>query len=391
MSLTFKTEISPTEEQKIQINKTLGVVRYLQNLYIETNQRFYKFNGKFLSANTFDKWYRKYHVHQTGKYWIEDVYSKARKQGLKDTEEGYIRFFKKLSSSPPKFKKKNKNNTSMYFVRNGVSQPIECERHRIKIPTLGWVRLKEKGYIPTKKDVLLSGRITKQAGRYYVSVILRENASTENKNVYTKPIGIDLGISNTAILSTGKVYKNINYSNRIKRLEKQLRKQQRKLSRKYESLKTRKTNEKEEAVTYKNINKQILKVQKLHQRLTNIRDDYQNKVINEIVRTKPSSITLEKLSIRNMLKNKYLSKSISNQKLYTLKDKLIKKAKSLDIEIRETDRFYPSSKLCSGCGSKKEFLGLHERIYLCNSCGLQIDRDLNASYNLRDAKEYVVI
>lgn len=391
MTLTYKTEINPTEEQIIQINKTLGVNRYLQNLYIEMNQRYYKYSKKFLTANTFDKWYRKYHTHQTGNYWIEDVYSKARKQAIKDTENGYKRFFKKLSSNPPRYKKKGQNNVSMYFVRNGETQPIQSGRHRIKIPTLGWVRLKEKGYIPTEHDVLLSGRVTKQAGRYYVSVTLREKSTVKTHINYTEPIGVDLGIGKTAVVSNGKEYENINYTDKIKRTEKQLRKQQRKLSRKYESLKHKKINEKEETVTYKNINKQLLKVQKLHKRITDLRDDYQNKVVSEIVRTKPSSITLEKLNIQGMLSNKYLSKSIRDQRLYTFKEKLITKAKEHGIEVREVSMFYPSTKMCSSCGNKKETLGLHERTYECVNCGIAIDRDLNASYNLRDATDYVIL
>lgn len=391
MVVTYKTEINPTKEQIIQINKTLGVCRYIQNIYIEMNQRYYNYSKKFLTANTFDKWYRKYHIHQTGKYWIEDVYSKARKQAIKDIETGYKMYFKKVTTKPPQYKKKGKNNTSMYFVRNGDPSPIECERHRIKIPTLGWVRLKEKGYIPTERDVLLSGRITKQAGRYYVSVILRENKEGKIDHEYSEPIGVDLGISRTAVVSNGDVYGNINYTDKIKRIEKQLRKQQRKLSRKYESLKQQKINKKGGTATNKNINKQLLKVQKLHKRLTDLRNDYQNKVVSEIVRTKPSSVTLEDLNIKGMLKNKHLSKSIGDQRLYTFKEKLISKSKEHGIEVREVNRFYPSSKLCSGCGNKKEDLTLGDRVYECEYCGLSIDRDLNASYNLRDATGYVIL
>ncbi|HBI7059317.1 TPA: transposase, partial [Clostridium perfringens] len=175
----------------------------------------------------------------------------------------------------------------------------------------------------------------------------------------------------------------------IKKAEKKLKREQRKLSRKYESLKIRNKKEKGGNVTRQNIQKQIVKVQKLHQRLTNIRTDYINKIVSSIIKQKPSYITIEDLNVKGMMKNKHLSKAIASQKFFEFKTKLMSKCKQNDVELRIVDRFYPSSKTCSQCGEIKKDLKLSDRVYKC-SCGLVIDRDLNASINLRNAKEYKI-
>ena len=269
----------------------------------------------------------------------------------------------------------------MYFVKNNPKDCL-CERHRINIPTLGWVRLKEKGYIPTTKDgyVIKSGTVSIKAGRYYVSALV-EIPDTKITNNANEGIGIDLGLKDLAIVSNGKIYKNINKSVRIKKLEKQLRREQRCLSRKYENL------EKGESTQRANIQKQKLKVQKLHHRIDNIRTDYINKTIAEIVKTKPSYITIEDLNVTGMMKNRHLSKAVASQKFYEFRTKLKIKCDDNGIELRVVDRFYPSSKLCHCCGSIKKDLKLSDRIYKCE-CGYVEDRDFNASLNLRDAVTY---
>ena len=197
-----------------------------------------------------------------------------------------------------------------------------------------------------------------------------------------------MGVKDFAICSNKQTFININKTQKIKKLEKQLKREQRRLSRKYESFKLRNKNKKGEA-TRQNIQKQIIKVQKLHQRLTNKRTDYINKVINEIVKTKPSYITIEDLNISEMMKNKHLSKAISQQKFYEFRNKLKNKCDLFGIELRIVDRYYPSSKLCHNCGRIKSDLKLSDRIYKC-SCGYEEDRDYNASLNLRDAKKYKI-
>ena len=310
------------------------------------------------------------------------MYSKAVKKSIEDGCTAFTRFFKHQSGFP-NFKKKGKSDVKMYFVKNNPKD-CACERHRIKIPTLGWVRLKEKGYIPMTKDgwKIKSGTVSIKADRYYVSVLVEipDPQAVTNRN---DGIGMDLGVKDFAILSNGKTYKNINRSARLKKLEKQLRREQRCLSRKYDNLK------KGEVTQRANIQKQKLKVQKLHHKIDNIRTDYINKIIAEIVKTKPSYITIEDLNVSGMMKNRHLSKAVASQKFYGFRSRLKAKCDANGIELRVVDRFYPSSKLCHCCGRIKKDLKISDRIYRC-ACGYVEDRDFNASLNLRDAVTYEV-
>ena len=305
------------------------------------------------------------------------MYSKAVKKSIEDGCTAFTRFFKHQSAFP-NFKKKGRSDVKMYFVKNNPKD-CACERHRIKIPTLGWVRLKEKGYIPTTKDgwKIRSGTVSVKADRYYVSVLVEiPDISVVDHN--NDGIGIDLGIKDLAVVSNGSTYKNINKSVKLKKLEKQLCREQRCLLRKYENLK------KGEVTQRANIQKQKLKVQKLYHRINNIRTDYINKVIAEIVKTKPSYITIEDLNVSGMMKNRHLSKAVASQKFYEFRSRLKAKCDDNGIELRVVDRFYPSSKICHCCGRIKKDMKLSGRVYRC-PCGYLEDRDYNASLNLRDA------
>ena len=383
MRKSFKTEINPTLEQRVKINKTIGTCRYIYNFYIAHNKELHDNGQKFMSGKSFSVWLNNEYLPNHPDYaWIKGVSSKSVKKSMEDGCVAFTRFFKGESKFP-KFKKKGKSDVKMYFVHNNPKD-CRCERHRINIPTLGWVRLKEKGYIPTTKDgyVIKSGTISVKAGRYYVSVLVEVPDEKISGNS-TIGIGIDLGLKDFAVVSNGKNYKNINKSAKLKKLEKQLRREQRRLSRKYENLK------KGESAQKKNIHKQKLRVQKLHHRIDNIRTDYINKTIAEIVKTKPSYITIEDLNVSGMMKNRHLSKAVASQKFYEFRRKLKMKCGNHGIELRVVDRFYPSSKLCHCCGQIKKDLKLSDRVYKCN-CGYVEDRDFNASLNLRDAKIYNV-
>src|SRR5574344_1102464 len=375
---SFKTEINPTEEQKVKINKTIGTCRYVYNFYLAHNKELHNNGEKFMSGKSFSVWLNNEYIYNNpDKAWIKEVYSKAVKKSIEDGCTAFTRFFKHQSAFP-NFKKKGRSDVKMYFVKNNPKDCI-CERHRIKIPTLGWVRLKEKGYIPTTKDgwKIISGTVSIKADRYYVSVLVEipDPQAVNNRN---DGIGIDLGVKDFAILSNGKTYKNINRSARLKKLEKQLRREQRCLSRKYDNLK------KGEVTQRANIQKQKLKVQKLHHKIDNIRTDYINKIIAEIVKTKPSYITIEDLNVSGMMKNRHLSKAVASQKFYGFRSRLKAQCDANGIELRVVDRFYPSSKLCHCCGRIKKDLKISDRIYRC-ACGYVEDRDFNASLNLRDA------
>ena len=380
---SFKTEINPTEEQKARIRKTIGTCRYVYNFYLGHNKALHDNGEKFMTGKSFSLWLNNEYIPDNpDKTWIREVYSKAVKKSIEDGCAAFTRFFKHQSDFP-KFKKKGKSDVKMYFVRNNPKD-CQCERHRLKIPTLGWVRIKEKGYIPTTKDgyMIRSGTVSVKAGRFYVSVLVEIPDVNINNNL-NEGIGIDLGLKDFAVISSGKTYRNINKSAGLKKLEKQLIREQRSLSRKYENLK------KGEFTQRANIQKQKLKVQKLHHKMDNIRTDYINKTIAEIVKIKPSYITIEDLNVKGMMKNRCLSKAVASQKFYEFRKRLKAKCDEKGIELRVADRFYPSSKTCHHCGSIRKNLKLSDRIYRCE-CGYVADRDLNAALNLKDAKTYKI-
>ena len=381
MLRSFKTEINPTPTQKVKINRTIGTCRYVYNFYLDHNKALHDKGEKFMTGKGFSVWLNNEYIpNNPDKAWIKEAYSKAVKKSIENGYAAFMRFFKHQSGFP-KFKKKGKSDVKMYFVKNNPKD-CSCERHRISIPTLGWMRLKEKGYIPTTKDgwQVRSGAISVKAGRYYVSVLV-EMPDTKAANASGAGIGIDLGLKDFAIVSNGRTYRNINKSARIRKLEKQLRREQRCLSRKYEESK------KGESTQRANIQKQRLKVQRLHQRIANILTDYINKAIAEMVKTKPSYIAIEDLNISGLMKNRHLSKAVASQKFYEFRAKLKAKCNDNGIELRIVDRWYPSSKKCHCCGCIKKDLKLSDRVYRC-ACGYVEDRDINASLNLRDAETY---
>lgn len=268
--------------------QSIGVCRWLYNQYIAKNKEQYqlyldgKTDKKFLSANDFDK-YINNEVKILEEFdWIHTCGSKARKKSIVHAEMAFKRFFKGRSKFP-RFKKKKNQDVKLYFPKNNKGD-WTVERHRIKIPTFGWVELKEFGYIPSNMKVI-SGTISHKANRYYVSVLM-EVAHTTPSKPKSEGMGIDLGLKDFAIMSDGVVVKNINKTARMKKLEKKMKREQRRLSRKYESLKSR-TKKQEGRATRQNIQKQVHQVQKLHHQLTNIRTDYINKTISSICKAKP--------------------------------------------------------------------------------------------------------
>ncbi len=396
----FKTEIKPTKEQAAKIRQSIGVCRYLYNAYIAKNRKLYRMYSRglldgnqphFISGYDFDKYINNVLKKQEGFVWIDLCGAKARKKAIMNAEGAFKRFFKGKASFP-RFKKKVNQDVKLYFPKNNKGD-WKIYRNKLMIPTLKNVSLKEYGYLPVGANVT-NGTVSYKAGRFYVSVIVDIDAkSRHNKDLkaayHTKTdgIGIDLGIKDLAIISNGEVFKNINKSSKVKRLEKRLRREQRRLSRKYEF---RKKKGGTTATASANIDKQKIKVQKIHQRIDNVRKDYENKVIHEIVKQKPRFISVEDLNVKGMIQNKHLARSVAVQRFSLILTKLKRKAEIIGIELRIVNRFYPSSKSCHACGYIHKGLKLKDRVYICPKCGYTEDRDFNAALNLRDAKEYQV-
>lgn len=387
----YKTEIHPTQAQIELIHKTFGCTRYIYNQYVYENLENLTSGKDFISAFSYSK--RVNHDPNTPS-WLKEVSSKAIKQALIYADRAFRNYFSKRKGKP-KFKKKGKAE-SFYLIGT-----IKVERHRIFVPNLKWLRLKEFGYIPKN---ISSVTISMKNGRYYISCLCKEEKD-KRIALSNESMGIDFGLKDQFITGD-KTIPSINRSLRVKKLEQRLRREQRKLSRKYEANMVERVYYKSGAKKgqlksfqwakplseCRNIQKQKLKVARLHERLTRIRTDYNRKALRSLVlERKPSSITIENLAVRNLMKNRHLSKAIMKAQWFQSRLYLENLCQKLGIELRLADKFYPSSKLCSACGFKYQELKLKERFWTCSNCGSEHDRDRNAAINLGRCQTYTVL
>ena len=380
MLRAYKTEIKPQKEQKEKINRTIGTCRFVYNFFISHNKEQYALGSKFINGFDFSKYLNNEFIPDNPDFkWIKEVSSKAVKQSIMNAEKSFKNFFK-LNKGFPKFKKKHNSNVKVYFPKNNETDLV-VERHRIKVPTLDWIDLKEKGYIPTNK-LVKSCRIERKANRYFISVLIETGIEINFLNNSSRGIGIDLGLKTFVTVSNGETFPNINKTKKVKNIERSIKRNQRKLSRK---LKIKKKGE-----STKNVDKQRLRLQIAHQKLTNKRHDYLNKVVRSLAITKPAFITIEDLNVSGMMKNRHLSKAIASMNFNRFRNLLCNKSKVDSFELRVADRFFPSSKKCCQCGNIKKFLLMSERVYKCEICENEIDRDLNAAINLEKLEVYRV-
>jgi putative transposase len=262
---------------------------------------------------------------------------------------------------------------------------------QIRLECIGWVRLAEKDRIPADDYRITSLRVTRQGNNWFASINVIQKDCRNQFVPENQGIGIDLGIKDFAVSSDGKVYKNINKSTKIKKLEKRLKRLQRRVSRKYDMNKTKIEGGEDRYKFTKtnNIRKLEYEIQAVRDRLNNIRTDYLHKISDEIIKRKPIFITIEDINIKGIMKNRHLARCIAQQNFYEFRRILTYKCRWNNIELRIADRFFPSSKLCSCCGSVKKDLKLSDRIYKCE-CGNVIDRDYQASVNLFNSPIYEV-
>ena len=387
----YKTEIYPTKEQIKLIHQTCGNVRYIYNQYIATNFKRLEKNEPVISGYDYSKMINH---DPTIPNWLKTVSSKALKQAIMNAD-GALRAYLKGNKGKPKFKKKSKHN-SFYLI--GAS--FKVERHRIFLPTLKWVRLKEFGYIP--KDIS-SVTVSVKNGRYYISC-LSKTETDERVATSGEGIGIDFGLKDQFI-TKDQTIPSINKSNKIRKLEKKLRREQRSLSRRYENNMTNKFYYKSGAKKgqlksfewkrplheCKNLQKQQRIVSKLYERISRIRTDYNRKGLQSILKRKPSFIVIEDLNVKGLMKNKHLSKAVSQAQWYMSRLFLQQQCEKLGIELRLAPRFYPSSKLCSNCGYKNVDLKLKDRSWECPDCHVVHNRDKNAAINLEKCVDYTVL
>lgn len=386
----YKTEIQPNKRQIELIHQTFGNTRYVYNQFITLNlERIEKRQGVISGYD-----YSKMLNNDPDKpEWLKKSPSKAIKQAIMNGDKA-IWDFLKGDKGEPNFKKKTKDN-SFYLIGT-----IKVERHRIFLPKLKWVRLKEFGYIP---NTIKSVTVSMKNGRYYISCLSHK---TKDERVPTSEqgIGIDFGLKDQFI-TKNEIIPSVNHSNKVKKLEKKLQQKQRALSRKYEGnmvdkvyYKTGKKKGQLKSFKWKrplweckNIAKQRLVVNKLYERLTRIRTDYNQKALQSILKQKPRFVVIEDLNVKGLMKNKHLSKSISKAQWYMSRLFLTHQCEKLGIELRLVSRFYPSSKLCSNCGYKNKDLKLKDRSWTCPECKVVHNRDVNASINLEQCQTYTVL
>lgn len=386
MIKSIKVRLNPNNKQLTKLFQYAGCDRFAYNWAISREQDNYKQGNKFLSDSELRKEFTQLKK-QSEYQWLNEVSNNVTKQAIKDACNTYKRFFKGQCKYP-KFKSKKHSTPSFYqdnikiqFTDTHVKVESFSMSKKQNKQKLNWIKLCEKGRIPTDCKYM-NPRFTYDGLYWYVSVGIEVNDNTTLPS--NEGIGIDLGIKDLAICSDGNTYKNINKTQTVKKLEKKKRRLQRSISRKYE--------ENKKGASYcktSNIIKSEKELLKLNHRLTNIRQNYLHQTSAKIVKREPSFICIEDLNVSGMMKNKHLSKAVQQQGFYEFRRQIEYKSAWNNIPVIIADRFFPSSKLCSCCGSIKKDLKLSDRIYKCE-CGNVIDRDFQAALNLKRYGENVL-
>ena len=369
MIFAKKVRLHPTPEQEQKMWQSVGTARFVYNWTLNRQEENYKNGGKFISDNVLRK-----EITQLKKCelsWLNQVSNNVAKQAVKDCCKAYKNFFDGRSKKP-RFKSRKKSKASFY--NDNVA--LKVKENYVLIEKIGWVKTSEQIQTGVKYT---NPRISHDGKYWYLSVGTKQELNSIKLTDYS--LGIDVGVKDLAVCSNGQVFKNINKSRTVKKLEKRLKRLQRQVSRKYEMNK-----QGNKFIKTKNIIKLEHQIKLIYRRLTNIRNNHLHQATSKIVKTKPSRIVIEDLNVSAMMKNKHLSKAIQQQKLYEFRRQLEYKTKKYGIELVLADRWYPSSKTCYRCGTIKSDLKLKDRVFKC-ACGYQEDRDLNAALNL-SAYEY---
>ncbi len=383
-----KIRLKPNNKQKTKLFESAGVARFAYNWTLNRQIENYKNGGNFIPDGELRKEFTK--LKQAEEYsWLNNYSNNITKQAIKDACNAYIKFFKG-ESKYPKFKSKKKSKPSFYIDTNKIQfngthvklEKITTSRKKNK-QKLNWIRLYERERVPYGEGInYINPRCSFDGINWWISVGIEYPDNIEMPT--GEGIGIDLGVEKLAVISNGEIYKNINKTKEVKRLEKKKKRLQRKISKKYEMNKIKTKGGENRYKKTNNIIKLENQLRKLNQRLTNIRHNYSHQTTTEIIKRKPSFIVVEDLNVTGMMKNKHLSKAIQEQQFYEFYRQVQYKSEWNNIKFITADRFFPSSKTCSQCGSYKKDLKLSDREYICKNCGSILDRDYNASLNLKN-------
>ena len=379
MTKTIRVMLIPNNRQKTKMFQYANTARFAYNWALGREKENYKNDGKFISNGNLRKEFTQ--LKKTEEYsWLKNISNNVAKQAIKDACDAYMKFFKGYSRFP-KFKSRKfsvpsfyQDNVKIQFTDTHVKVEGFAVSKRKNKQKLNWIRLAERGRIPTTCKYN-NPRIKYDGLNWYITVVVEyENPVSSMAN---EGIGIDLGIKELVVCSDGNKYRNINKTQKVKKLEKQKRRLQRSISQSYEKNKKGK-----EYCKTNNVIKKEKLLLKLNHRLTNIRQNHLHQTTSEIIKRKPSFICIEDLNVSGMMKNKHLSKAVQQQGFYEFRRQIEYKSAWNNIPVIIADRFFPSSKLCSCCGHIKKDLKLSDRVYKCK-CGNIIDRDYQAALNLK--------
>lgn len=375
MIKSYKIRIFPTKDQEQLIYKHIGCCRFIWNYMLDLQNTRYKNKEKYLSA--FDMIKLLSPLKKQKEYeWLNEVSNISLCNICRDLDKAFQNLFKKIKKHP-KFKSKKTSRLAYPLRYDGT---YFKSSNTLQIEKLGKVKCKTDVNFPLGKDIKITNpRLINQNGKWLVCFGME--SENQASTLTDKPMGIDLGVKELMVVAYGDeeiIFHNINKSKKMRLLEKRKKHTERSISRKY------RTNNSYEKTN--NIIKEENKLRKLYAKQTNIRNNYIHQCTHTLVSLLPSRVVMENLNVNGMMKNKHLSKTIMEAKFYEIIRQMQYKCEWLGIPFLQVDRFYPSSKTCSRCGTVKHNLKLKDRIFTCESCGLTIDRDYNASLNLQRYK-----
>lgn len=361
---TYRTELDPNKEQRQKLYQFAGAVRFVYNWALDQKIKAYESDKKTLKQRDLQP------ILQTTLRaehpWLADVSSYSLLAALQNSDRAFENFFRRIkqkSEAPgfPRFKSKHKRIGGFKMATQ-----VNVKGRTIRLPNIGFVRLKEKDYLPQGVIKIRSGSVTEKAGRWFVTVTVEEERTVEPAT--QPPLGVDLGIKSLAVCSDGTEFHNskllVNNLKRLKRLQRKLNpdRQQKGSNRRFKTKR---------------------RIAKLHFKIAEQRRYALHQISHHVTaKTKPMAVGIEDLNVKGMVKNRHLAQAISDAAFGELRRQIEYKAQWYGVKVAIADRFYPSSKTCSNCGFIKQLLKLSERTFHCENCGFSIDRDLNAARNL---------
>jgi len=356
----YKTELDPNNEQRTFLMRCAGTARFIYNWGLADRQERFKAGIK---TSQYDQRQRFNALKREQCPWIVDLPYAIIEKAFADLDAAFQHFFRRVKDGEtpgyPKFKSR-KRSPLHFSLRN-----TKIETDQVRLTGIGWVRLKEGGYLPTEGPYGTYATISERAGHWFISVLVEEEIEVQ-PNMDGDILGVDLGIKSLAVCSDGTVFEN---PKALYQAERKLERLQRELSRRTRGR--------------QNWNKTKRQIQRRHYRIANIRKHALHQVSHYVTaKAKPRVIVIEDLNVSGMTQNHHLARAVSDSGISELRRQIEYKARWYGTQVMIADRWFPSSRMCSECGATNKLLTLSDRTFICPACGCIIDRDLNAALNL---------